>query len=49
MHSWGSGDDIGSSVHSASALHPPLSIAHEYSQYGRPVVSHILHSDPMGH
>ena len=43
------GDGIETSVHNASALHPPLLIEHEYSQYGRQVVSHILHSDPMGH
>ena len=49
MHSWGSSDEMDTSVHSASALHPPLLIEHEYSQYGRPVVSHILHSDPIGH
>ena len=49
MHPWGSRDEIGTSVHSASAPHPPLLIEHEYLQYGRPVVLHMSHSDPLGH
>ena len=37
------------SVHRPARPQPPLSISHEYSQYGRPVVSHTLHCDPVGH
>ena len=36
------------STHRVS-VHPPLSKEHEYSQYGSPVSSHILHCDPGGH
>ena len=37
------------SVHCCPSLHPPLSIAHEYTQYGSPVALHSLHFDPIGH
>ena len=34
--------------HREPSEHPPLSIVHEYSQYGNPVELHTLHVDPFG-
>ena len=49
QHSLGLQFGLATSVHRYPSSHPPLSIAHEYTQYGSPVASHILHSDPVGH
>ena len=37
------------SAHWDPSGHPPLSTAHEYSQYASPVSPHILHIVPGGH
>ena len=37
------------SSHRYPSPHPPLSMAHEYTQYASPVASHTLHSDPLRH
>ena len=48
QHSPALHDGIFSSMHLTPSPHPPLSMAHEYSQYGKPVSLHTLHSDPGG-
>ena len=49
QHSPGLQVGAATSEHCSPSAHSPLSIAHEYMQYGSPVSSHTLHSDPVGH
>ena len=49
QHSPGLQVGAATSEHCSPSAHPPLSIAHEYTQYASLVVSHTLHSDPLGH
>ena len=47
QHSPGAHVDV--SLHDAFTGHPPLSSKQENSQYGIPVSSHTLQTDPLGH
>ena len=40
---------LATSTHCCPSGHPPLSQAHEFTQYGSPVSSHVLHFVPGGH
>ena len=47
MQHWSGGHET--SEHVEPSGHPPLSTAHENSQYAVSVSSHTLHCDPVGH
>ena len=49
QHSLPIHDGTSTSMHSLPSPQPPLSISHEYSQYGKPVSLHTLHCEPVGH
>ena len=49
QHSPSLHDGASTVVHSLPSPQPPLSRAHEYSQYGEPVSLHTLHCEPVGH
>ena len=42
-------DGASTSIHNLSSPQPPLSMSHEYTQYGKPVSLHTLHCEPVGH
>ena len=46
---WSGAHTICDCKHCEPTGHPPLSMAHENSQYGNPVALHTLHVDPLEH